>query len=345
MTWKVISGVAALACGGAACAQGALTVYGIADAGLVREAGGAAGSVSKLGSGVAATSRLGLRGSENLGGGLSALFALEGGFRLDTGELDSAGSPFNRQAFVGIRSAAGTVTLGRQYTPYHVTLTSVGDPFATGLAGTAKNLFPDSGSNVRTSNTLMYAMPATHGVTGERQIGAALGYAAGKLTIRLALNRKNSDTAASAGVPAVKRGVGRNTLLAANYDFGVLKAYLAYGVDKGVNSAPLGNPNNPFGGVPPTASLDGAEMLLGFAAPLAGGSLVASLMRKNDKTAFDQDARSWGLGYLYPLSKRSTLYSAYARVTNRHGAGYTVANNSDAGSGDRAFNLGLRHAF
>lgn len=359
MKWKTIAGVLVFACGKAACAQGAVTVYGIADAGLVREAGGSAGSVSKLGSGVASTSRLGLRGSENLGEGLAALFVLEGGFRLDTGELDSAGAPFNRQSFVGIRSAAGTVTLGRQYTPYHVTLTSVGDPFATGLAGTAKNLFPDSGSNVRASNTLMYAMPATHGVTGElaysageqasssagRQIGAAIGYAAGKLTMRLALNRKNSDTAASAGVAAVKRGTGRNTLLAANYDFGVLKAYLAYGVDKGFNSAPLANPNNPFGGVRPTASLDGAEMLLGFAAPLAGGSLVGSLMRKNDKTAFDQDARGWGLGYLYPLSKRSTLYSAYARIGNRNGAGYTVANNSDAGSGDRAFNLGLRHAF
>lgn len=356
MTWLA---AAILAAGsGAAAAQSGVTVYGIADAGLLRESGGAGGAVTKVGSGVASATRLGFRGSEDLGGGVSAIFTLESGIKLDTGALDSS-AVFNRQAFVGLKGAAGTLTLGRQYTPYHVALNAVGDPFGGGLAGTSKNLFPDSGSNVRTSNTLMYAMPATRGVSAElaysageqssssagRQLGAGLGYAAGKLNVRLALNRKNSDIAAAPGVAAVRRGVGRNTLLAANYDFGVLKAYAAYGVDKGYNSAPLGNPNNPYGGVAPTASLDGHEMLLGFSAPLANGSLVGSLMRKDDKTAFDQDARAWGLGYLYPLSKRTTLYGAYGRIDNRNGAGYTVANNSDAGSGDSALNLGMRHAF
>lgn len=359
MKLKSIAGVVLAACAGGAAAQSGVTLYGIADAGLVRESGGTAGGVTRLSSGVATASRLGLRGSENLGGGMSAIFTLESGLRIDTGELDNAATLFNRQAFVGVKSAAGTLTLGRQYTPYHSTLTGVADPFGTGLAGTAKNLFPDSGSNVRTSNTLMYAMPATHGVSGElaysageqvdasagRQLGAALGYAAGKLNVRLALNRKNSDIAATAGVAAVSRGIGRNTLLAANYDFGVLKAYIAYGIDKGFNSAPLANPNNPYGGVRPSASLDGAEALLGFAAPVAGGSLVASLMRKDDKTSFNQDARAWGVGYLYPLSKRTTAYGAYARIDNRRGAGYTVANNSDAGSGNSALNLGVRHAF
>ncbi len=359
MTWKTLAGAVAFACGGSACAQGVLTLYGIADAGLVREGGGSAGSVSKLGSGIGAASRLGVRGSEDLGGGMAAFFTLEGGVRLDTGESESAGTPFNRQSFVGIKGPAGSLALGRQYTPYHVALTSVGDPFGGGLAGTSKNLFPDSGSNVRSSNALVYAMPPTHGVSGElayspgeqgstsagRQVGAGLGVAAGKLSLRLAMNFKNGDTAAAPGVPAVRRGNGRNTLLAANYDFGVFKGYFAYGADKGFNSAPLGNANNPYGGVRPTASLHGAEYLLGIAAPLAGGSLLASFMDKNDKTAFDQDARGWGLGYLYPLSKRSTLYIAYGRVINRRGAGYTVANNADAGSGDRAFNLGLRHGF
>jgi predicted porin len=359
MSWKCIAAVAAATLGGTACAQSAVTAYGIADAGLVREAGGSVGRVSKLSSGAASASRLGFRGSEPLGAGLSAIFTLESGIKLDTGELDSS-SLFNRQAFVGIKSASsGTLTLGRQYTPYHATLTGVADPFGGGMAGTAKNLFPDSGSNVRTSNTLMYAMPPLQGVSGElaysageqsassagRQWGAALGYAAGKLTVRLALNRKNSDIAPAPGVNALARGLGRNTLLAANYDFGLLKAYAAYGVDRGFNSAPLGNPNNPYGGTRPTASLDGAEYLLGFSAPVANGSLLFSLMGKDDKTAFNQDARAWGLGYLYPLSKRTTLYGAYARLNNRNGAGYTVANNAEAGSGNRALNLGLRHGF
>jgi predicted porin len=359
MKYVSIAAIVLATWSGSAAGESSVSLYGIADAGLVREAGGSAGGMTRMSSGVASASRLGIRGSEHLGGGMAAIFTLESGVRIDTGELDSAATPFNRQAYVGIKSAAGTLTLGRQYTPYHNTLTGVADPFGTGLAGTAKNLFPDSGSNVRTSNTLMYAMPAKHGVTGElaysageqvsasagRQLGAALGYAAGKLNLRLAFNRKNSDIAANGGVVAVQRSIGRNTLLAANYDFGVLKAYLAYGIDQGFNSAPLANANNPYGGVRPSASLDGAEILLGFAAPLAGGSLLGSLMHKDDKTAFNQDAHAWGLGYLYPLSKRTTVYSAYARIANGHGAGYTVANNSDAGSGNSALNLGVRHAF
>jgi predicted porin len=178
-----------------------------------------------------------------------------------------------------------------------------------------------------------------------RQMGASVGYSAGPLNVRLAYINKNSDVAAASGVAAISRTVGTNTLLAANYDFGVIKAYLAYGVDKGFNSAPLGNPNNPFGGVRPTASTDGNEILLGLSAPLGAGSLVASLMRKDDKTSFNQDARAWGIGYLYSLSKRTTLYTVYGAIDNKNGAGYTVANNTETGTGDRAFNLGIRHNF
>jgi predicted porin len=75
------------------------------------------------------------------------------------------------------------------------------------------------------------------------------------------------------------------------------------------------------------------------------GTLLASVMRKNDKTSFNQDARAWGIGYLYPLSKRTNFYTAYGSIDNRNGAGYTVANNTETGSGDWAFNLGVRHTF
>ena len=72
---------------------------------------------------------------------------------------------------------------------------------------------------------------------------------------------------------------------------------------------------------------------------------MMSTMRKDDRTAFDQDDTSWGVGYLYALSKRTGLYAAYAHVRNRNGAGYTVANNNDAGTGSTGYNLGIRHAF
>ncbi|MBQ5939506.1 porin [Massilia sp. AB1] len=358
---KSLIGAAILALGAdPAQAQTNVTIYGIADAGFVHESGGAAGDVNKITSGVGSHSRIGFRGSEDLGGGASVFFNLENGFRMDTGEVDSAGAIFNRQAFVGLKSRMGSLTLGRQYTPWHQALAQVGDPFSTGYAGGSKNVFPDFGLNVRTSNTVMYTTPTVNGVTADiayaageqlgstrsgRNLGASVGYSRGPLNVRLAYNHKNSDVAAAPGVSPVTRGNASNKLLVANYDFKLLKAYFAFSVDKGFNAAPLGNNNNPYGGVRPTASTDGNEILLGAIIPAGPGNVVATIMRKDDKTSLNQDARSWGLGYLYSLSKRSSLYAVYGGVDNRNGAGYTVANNTEAGSGDKAFNLGVRHSF
>jgi len=339
----------------AAQAQSSVTMFGIADAGLVRESGGTAGTLTKISSGIGSVSRLGFRGNEDLGGGWSANLLLEMGLKLDTGEIDSAGSIFNRQAYVGLKHASyGALTLGRQYTPYYNTLGGVADPFTTGYAGSIKNLFPTGGNNTRASNTVLYVSPSLKGVTGElaytlgeqagsssagRQFGGALAYSQGALNVRFAFNRRNNDTA------TVAAKHGRNAVLAANYNFGAAKLYLAYGQDKGPNSAPLPNTSNPFGGVRPIASLDGAEYLVGLAIPAAGGTILASYISKDDDTAFNQDATQAALGYSYPLSKRTSLYTAYAKISNKRGAGYTVGNNGESGSGNSAFNLGVRHTF
>ena len=341
-------------------AQNSVSIYGIVDAGLVREMGGTT-NATKISSGVASVSRIGFRGTEDLGSGMSALFVLETGYKTDTGEVDTAGTIFNRQALLGLKSEFGTVTLGRQYTPYYSTITAVADPFAAGLSGSAKNLLPASGSNVRTSNTVMVVSPKIAGVTGEvaysvgeqagsnsagRQVGGALTYAIEKLNVRLAYNNRNSDVAATTGVVAVSRDVGSNTLLAANYDFGIVKAYAAFGVDKGYNSAPLPNTSNPFGStIRPTASTNSTDLLIGATVPLGEGTVIASVLNKNDKTSFDQDATQVAVGYVYALSKRSSIYTSYGKIKNRRGAGYTVGNGTDAGSGDAAYNVGVRHAF
>lgn len=360
MKATVITAVIASACAGNAMAQSTVSIYGIADAGFVSERGGTAGTVNKITSGVGSASRIGFRASESLGGGMSALFTIETGFRIDSGEADSASNLFNRQAFVGIKSPLGTLSFGRQYTPWHQVLTQVADPFGGGYAPGAKNLFPDSGTNVRSNNSVVYSMPVTNGLSADlayslgeqsgsssagRQAGFALGYSSGPLNLRLAYNNKNSDIAAAPGVAPVNRSNGINKLIAANYQFGIVKAYFALGIDKGFNSAPLGNPNNPYGGVRPTPSIDGREVLLGLSVKALQGTILASVMHKDDKTAFDQDASGWGVGYLYPLSVRTTLYGAYGAANNHNGAGYTVANNTEPGSGDRAFNAGIRHSF
>ncbi|RQS19446.1 porin [Burkholderia sp. Bp8998] len=110
---------------GMAHAQSSVTLYGIVDEGLsytnnVATAGPNGtvkrGNVFALQSGVLQGSRWGLKGSEDLGGGMKAVFQLENGFNASTGALGQGGRMFGRQAYVGLASAnAGTVTLGRQY--------------------------------------------------------------------------------------------------------------------------------------------------------------------------------------------------------------------------------------
>jgi GBP family porin len=343
---------------GMAYAQSSVTIYGIVDAGIVAERGGIASGGNKISSGVASPSRLGFRGTEAIGDGVSAVFVLEAGLKLDTGEIDAAGTIFNRQAYVGLSSRAGTLTLGRQYTPVYLVLSTVADPFGAGLAGSAKNLLPAAGASTRTSNTILYASPKVDGFSGQlayslgeqvgggtqagRQFGAAVAYSTADLNVHLAYNNRDSSVA---GVVATTSQIGRNLLLAANYTISGVKAYAAIGRNEGVNSSTLPNSANPFGGVKPTASLDSQDLLLGVAVPSGGGTVLASYIRKNDRTKFDQDAEQWALGYLHKLSSRSTVYTAYGKIKNHRGAGYTVGNGSEAGSGDSAFNLGLRHAF
>jgi predicted porin len=337
---------------GSAQAQSPVTIYGIMDAAIVGERGGKEGAVTKVTSGTAAASRIGFKGSEDLGGGLSAFYTLEMGVKIDSGQVDATGTLFNRQALVGLKGGFGSVALGRQYTPYHNTLVQIIDPFNTGYAGTAKNLFPHFGSNIRTSNTVTYFSPRVQGLDVElaysageqgdssarRQFGGAVGFVNGPLTLRLANNNRNGD-AATGFVRS------RNTLLGAQYKFKALTLHAGYGIDRGPESAPLGNPNNPYGGVAPTPSSDGREALLGVTVPIGQGKLMASIMHKDDRTALNQDGSSWGIGYLHALSRRTGLYAAYAHIRNRNGAGFTVANNTDAGTGNTAYNLGIRHSF
>lgn len=341
---------------GSATAQSSVTIYGIADTGIAIEKGGSAGSVSKLTSGIGSGSRLGFKGTEDLGGGLSAFFLLESGINIDAGSSGQGGLMFGRQAYVGVKGDFGTLTAGRQYTPEYLTL-AFADPFGTGFAGDAANIMPNSGTGAsRMDNTLKYVTPSFDGFTGElaygfgetagdtsagRQIGAAIVYTSGPFAVRLGYHNRNNDTAILKNTED-----GKTTLLAATYDFGVAKAHLAYGINKGLNSSPLRNTANPYGSlVAPTASTDSTDFLLGVTLPFGSNKILASYIRKDDKTAKNQDASQLAVAYIYSLSKRTDLYAAYARIDNKNGAGYTVGSAIEAGSGDSALHLGIRHSF
>jgi predicted porin len=314
-----------------AMAQSNVTIYGIVDAGLVRESGGPNGSVTNLGGGVASSSRLGFKGKEDLGNGLAAVFTLENGFGSDTGAASQGGTLFGRQAFVGLTGKFGAITLGRQYTPYYKTLRDIGDPFgAVSLAGRSGNLFV---TNTRVNNMVEYVSPAYAGVhadlayafgevpgdsTKSRQLGASVGYAGGNWTVQVAHHRIDNATATDRT---------RNTLFSTNYKFSKAVAYASYAINKGLELA------------------DSRDMLVGVAIPFGIHKILFSHVRHDDRTAANQDAHQWGIGYLMSLSKRTDIYAAYAAIDNRNGASFKVGNASETGSGDRAFNLGVRHNF
>lgn len=322
---------------GVACAQTSVTVYGIVDAAIVAESGGAAGSVTKLTSGAASASRLGFRGTEDLGGGLSANFVLETGITIDTGgsapgvtAANPQGLVFGRQSYVGLTGNFGAVSLGRQYTPHYLVLVAA-DPFGNGFAGRAGNMMAVSGT--RMDNAIKYATPNLGGfsadvaygfgevvgnTSGSRALGFAAGYAKGPVYVRLGYHSLNNAAASDNA---------KNTLLAGTYDFGAAKAHLAYAVNKG------------------TGIIDNTDLLVGVTVPFGANKIMASYIRKNDKSAANKDADQWALGYTYALSKRTDLYAAYARISNKNGATFIVGNGTETGSGDKAFNLGIRHSF
>ena len=100
---------------GVASAQSSVTLYGVVDVALERVKG--ATSLTRVTSGQQQGSRWGLRGTEDLGGGMKATFLLESGFNADVGTLGQGGRLFGRQGYVGLGGGWGTVRLGRQYTP------------------------------------------------------------------------------------------------------------------------------------------------------------------------------------------------------------------------------------
>jgi len=138
---------AALLAAGAAHAQSSVTLFGLIDTGVVYQnnarvtpssATSPGGSAFSLQSGNVFTSRWGLRGTEDLGGGLSAVFWLENGFNVNNGTFKNGGDLFGRQAWVGLHSNQyGTLTLGRQYdflVDFVAPLSATGSGFGGNLA-------------------------------------------------------------------------------------------------------------------------------------------------------------------------------------------------------------------
>lgn len=331
MQKHVISALALAAVSFGAQAQSSFTVYGIADAGLVVEHGGEGGTVQKVGNGVASSSRLGFKGSEDLGGGTSVNFVLENGYSIDTGAAKQNGSLFGRQAWVGLSGAAGSLNVGHQIVPFYRVLDCVADPFETGMAGNSQNIFDGT---TRVNNAVEYVSPRVAGFSadlqysfgeqagdsaGNRYIGGSATYEHGPLTLALAHQQQEN-----AGATAHSR----NTLLAARYRFGVVTGHVAHARNLNLYGA------------------ESNDTLLGFTAQLSGANkLIASVINHHDASAARQHARQAAIGLSHALSRRSDIYAAYGHIRNSNGADFRVGTAADEGSGTTGINLGVRHVF
>ncbi|WP_206995237.1 porin [Trinickia mobilis] len=159
-------------------AQSSVTLYGVIDEGLnyTNKVATATGghSVWEMQSGYAQGSRWGLKGTEDLGGGLKAIFQLENGFDVNTGKLGQGGLEFGRQAYVGLtQDQYGTVTLGRQYdsvVDYLAPLTANGNWGGYLLSHPYDN--DNTDNSFRLNNTVKYASPVFAGF----QIGGTYSF-------------------------------------------------------------------------------------------------------------------------------------------------------------------------
>ena len=352
---KSLIALAVMAAAGAASAQSSVTLFGIVDATLAWGKGSTGDRFQVTNSGYN-SSRLGFRGTEDLGGGMSASFWLEAGVTNDDGRGAATntnnqatggavagigggqGLTFNRRSTVSLAGGFGEIRLGRDYTPQFWNLT-VFDPFGTVGVGTTQTLnsIITGATAVRASNSIGYFLPRMGGLYGQVQMylgenaqngaatekdgngwGLRLGYAAGPLNVAFA----TSKTKYAAG--DVKQAN-----LGGQYDFGMAKL-----------QAHLTRDEN--------GAVDGAGWLIGGLIPVGAGEVrVAFSQYETDAGAGpDPKSRRIALGYVHNLSKRTAVYTTYARVRNSNGAAAalngatTAANSSSSG-----FDIGVRHSF
>jgi predicted porin len=327
---------------GAAQAQSNVTLYGIVD--LYMQVGKGDTTLTQLQSGGLSGSRWGLKGSEDLGNGLKALFVLESGINADTGTLGSGGALFSRQAYVGLGSVqAGNLLFGRQRVPHYDAI-GAADAFDQG-AGSSSSSGIVSG-NTRTDNAIVWQSPKWLGFSvnamaalGEKTTGGsrnadvysvAAQYASGPALVGLAWRQTNKPTDADFNAS--------HALLTAAYDFGAFKLM-----------GGLQHVNN-FAG---QAWNDRNEGFIGARIPVwARDQVWLGMGGVKVHQQAGRSATQWSVGYDHPMSKRTDLYGVATRIRNGSLATYTTDAATGAGPvvtvGGRdvnALQLGIRHRF
>lgn len=348
---KTSIAIALAALSGAAHAQTNVQLYGLVDAGVeyvdkvrVGNVGSATESVIRVQSGSAQSSRFGLRGREDLGGGLTAVFALESGIAIDTGTLGQGGRLFGRHAYVGLNhKSLGELQLGRQTNmvyDYGVQY----DPIA---AARYSAVVFDAAYAGRADNAVKYV-----GKLGGLKIGAqySLGY--------------DGLLAGGSEVAGASR-VGKEVGVQLGYAFGGAQFGVVYDRQNGVSVATQGNTTE--------------RVALGGSYDIAPVKLFASYQRRTSETAVtshDTDLYWVGAQYSsggpftlsgslylnnpdgsatrsnmltilasYALSKRTDLYTSVAFMHNQDAAMSGMGGAVNPGDRQGGAIVGIRHRF
>lgn len=325
---KSLIALAVLAASGAAMAQSSVTLYGRVDASIGSEKVTAAGgtSTTKMFNGSAGGltgSRWGLKGTEDLGGGLKAFFQLENRFNVDDGTVGTAGSQFAGDSHLGLAGNFGTVYLGRTYTAYDSVaagavsssvfdsaFTPTGGVYGVGVANYAG----------RGANQVKYVSPsfsgfgfaASHALDEDNTVktdisSVALSYSAGALKVGLGFQDE---------------GAKEYTALTGSYNFGVAS------VSAGYQMADQG-------------TVEDDEFSVGVNVPVGAFNFSAGYARSKSENAGAANGKGsgFGLGVTYSLSKRTTLYAGYKDVKVKDAAGVKTADSK------RLYAAGIRHDF
>ena len=298
--------LSALAVSAGAQAQSSVTLYGIVDAGVesvnhVQSTGRLTRVPSNTGF---IPSRVGMRGKEELGGGLSAIYTLEMGFAPDTGASGQGGRLFGRQSLVGLSGDWGTLTLGRQFTmTFWSTLDSdILGPSIYGL-GSLDNYLP----NARADNSIAYK-----GKFSDVTVGAT--YSLGRDTVNAGPSPAGTNCPGESGTDAQ---ACREWSVMAKYDSKVWGAAVAYDQLKGRTPTSATDVVLPAGLI--SSSLSDSRLFVNGYVNVANLKLGAGLIRrKNEGSAARPKSDLWYLGASYPLTPALTLDGHLARLSYKN---------------------------
>ena len=338
---KSLIAVAVLAVSGASFAQSTVSIYGIADVWFGSQkitTNGDSQRQTLLNSAGVDDSRWGLKGSEDLGGGLKANFVFEQGFTVDEGSAVVGNATnnevFSREVSVGFSGAFGAVKLGKMATPYE-DVSGLSNAVFDSALSPAEYVFASTNHVERPSNSIYYQAPNFGGFSGafSYSLGEnkttedsasdiaslALTYDAGALALQLGYqveDQANNNAAQNADAKYLSFGAG--------YDFGMVAAKFSYGKVDNVDNV---------------SGFDATDYQVGLDFPVSSAlTLSVSYAESDDKNVgFEQSREGYGIGAAYTLSKRTFVYG-----------GYVAAKETVEGYGDdkiKLFAVGVNHRF